>query len=342
MDSNYAVLQVKDGNFRIKNSSLRLISPDPGNGCFNPQNADDLDVEDEIDLDDLPLTFGQRKSGFGLGLGFNNDFFLWIFCQKLGLCCSSDSLFNECEATLYGEVVQAALCRTAGILADIAQLLKLEIWQLIMLVFCSAYMIMIGDVMSWLLRHIGVFYQWLVHGVWDHRKLVILVVVVLFLAPLCALDKIDSLSLTLAASVALAVVFVIVAFVVAAIELDTQSDVLTNFNKDLGIRFSTALNYIVRIVYVFHLVLVFPVTHFSLRQTVDTLFFEGLNPLSESRKRCLALTAVLFGLIYLSSTAVSFGCTFPSLIALRSLSWLMLMLVIIVSIVGVIGNIYGI
>ncbi|KAL0380375.1 UNVERIFIED_CONTAM: Amino acid transporter AVT6E [Sesamum angustifolium] len=150
---------------------------------------------------------------------------------------------------------------------------------------------------------------------------------------------------------------------------DTESDVLTNFDKDLGIRFSTALNYIVRIGYVLHLILVFPVVHFSLRQTVDTLIFEGLNPLSESRKRCLVLTFVILCLIYLGSTtipniwtafkftgattAVSLGFTFPSLIALRLsrvgsglsqveryLSWVMLTLAIIVSIAGVIGNIY--
>ncbi|KAL6539113.1 Amino acid transporter avt6e [Orobanche gracilis] len=152
---------------------------------------------------------------------------------------------------------------------------------------------------------------------------------------------------------------------------DTESDVLTNFDRDLGISFSSALDYIVRIGYIFHLVLVFPVIHFSLRQTVDTLIFEGLNPLSESRKRCLVLTFVLLGLIYLGSTmvpniwtafkftgattAVSLGFTFPSLIVLRLskegnglscmerfLSWLMLTLAIVVGILGVIGNIFSI
>ncbi|XP_057969232.1 amino acid transporter AVT6E [Malania oleifera] len=152
---------------------------------------------------------------------------------------------------------------------------------------------------------------------------------------------------------------------------DTESDVLTNFDKDLGIRFSSALNYIVRVGYIFHLVLVFPVVHFSLRQTVDALVFEGSAPLSESRKRCLVLTVVLLGLVYFGSTmipniwtafkftgattAVSLGFIFPSLIALRLrkqgavlsfgeklLSWLMLILATIVSIVGVIGNIYSI
>ncbi|KAF5932245.1 hypothetical protein HYC85_028416 [Camellia sinensis] len=151
---------------------------------------------------------------------------------------------------------------------------------------------------------------------------------------------------------------------------NTEADVLTNFDKDLGIRFSTALNYIVRVGYIFHLILVFPVIHFSLRQTVDALVFEGSAPLTESRKRSLALTAVLLVLIYFGSTmipsiwtafkftgattAVSLGFTFPALIALKLskqghgltraekfLSWFMLILAITVSVVGVAGNIYS-
>nr|AAN62337.1 CTV.3 [Citrus trifoliata] len=123
---------------------------------------------------------------------------------------------------------------------------------------------------------------------------------------------------------------------------DTESDVLTNFDKDLGIGYSTALNYIVR----------------------------GSAPLLESRKRSLALTGVLLVLIYFGSTmipsiwtafkftgattAVSLGFIFPPLVALRLrkegpglslwekfLSGLMLVLAIVVSFVGVMGNIYS-
>ncbi|CAL5440204.1 unnamed protein product [Camellia sinensis] len=352
----------------------------------------------------------------------------------------------QCKATSYGEVVQAACGKPARILSEICIIVN-NAGVLVV------YLIIMGDVMSGSLRHIGVFDQWLGNGFWDHRKLVILIVVVVFLAPLCALDKIDSLSLTSAASVALAVVFVFVAFVIAIIKLvegtietprltpdfgskkaildllvvipimsnayvchfnvqpiynelqgrspqkmnrvgrittilcvliyastaisgyllfgkNTEADVLTNFDKDLGIRFSTALNYIVRVGYIFHLILVFPVIHFSLRQTVDALVFEGSAPLTESRKRSLALTAVLLVLIYFGSTmipsiwtafkftgattAVSLGFTFPALIALKLskqghgltraekfLSWFMLILAITVSVVGVAGNIYS-
>ncbi|GER39326.1 amino acid transporter family protein [Striga asiatica] len=474
MDSNYSKLDELDGNHRYRNPYSRLIPPDHTDGFSNLQNADDLDAEDGIDLDDLPLIFGERKSGSGLyGAVFNlttsiigaGIMALPATMKVLGLVLGVTLIFLmgilseisvellvrfavQCRAASYGEVVQTALGRTARVLSEICIIVN-NAGVLVV------YLIIIGDVMSGSLHHMGVFDQWFGHhGFWDHRKILILVVLVLLLAPLCSLDKIDSLSGTSAASVALAVVFVIVVFIVAFIKLvegkiepprmspdfgsktaildflvvipimsnayvchfnvqpiynelespspqkmcrvgrittiicvlvyastavagyllfgkDTESDVLTNFDRDLGISFSSALDYIVRIGYVFHLVLVFPVIHFSLRQTVDNLIFEGLNPLSESRKRCLVLTFVLLGLIYFGSTmvpniwtafkftgattAVSLGFTFPSLIALRLgkegnllscveryLSWLMLTLAVIVSVLGVVGNIFSI
>lgn len=149
---------------------------------------------------------------------------------------------------------------------------------------------------------------------------------------------------------------------------DTESDVLTNFDRDLGIRFSLALNYVVRIGYVLHLLLVFPVVHFSLRQTVSALVFK--EPLPQGRVKTLALTAALLGLIYLGSTMIpniwvafkftgattglSLGFIFPCLIALkldnngenltrgeRVLSWMMVSWAVLASIVGVVGNIYS-
>ncbi|KAF8103060.1 hypothetical protein N665_0188s0020 [Sinapis alba] len=346
----------------------------------------------------------------------------------------------------YGEVVQFALGKPARVFSEICIIVNNG-------GFLVVYLIIMGDVMSGSLHHIGVLDQWLGNGFWDHRKVLILVVMVVFLAPLCALNKIDSLSVTSAASVALAVVFVVVCFAVAAVKLvegtvdaprmspdfgskeaildllvvipimtnayvchfnvqpiynelegrtpdkmnrvgrittaicvvvyastavsgyllfgkDTESDILTNFDQDLGIRFSSAVNYIVRVGYILHLVLVFPVIHFSLRETVDTLLFEGSPPLSESKKRSLGLTVILLALIYIGSTmipniwtafkftgatsAVSLGFTFPALIALRlgkqsnslsvverSVSWLMLILAVVVSVVGTLGNIYS-
>jgi amino acid permease len=227
-----------------------------------------------------------------------------------------------CRALSYGEVVHRAMGRPASVVAQICVITN-NAGVLVV------YLIIIGDVMSGSLKHMGVMDQLLGHGEWDNRRMLILLVLVIFLAPLCALDKIDSLSLSSAASVALAVVFVIVSCIIALIKIaqgkismprmgpdfssreamlellvvipimtnayichfnvqpiyyelkeetpqnmykigristllcvvvyaltavsgyllfgeDTESDVLTNFDKNLGIRFSTLLNYIVR------------------------------------------------------------------------------------------------
>ncbi|TKY48048.1 putative sodium-coupled neutral amino acid transporter 11 [Spatholobus suberectus] len=117
-----------------------------------------------------------------------------------------------CKASSYGEVVQHAMGRPARILSEICIIVN-NAGGLVV------YLIIMGDVMSGSVHHLGVFDQLMGNGVWDQRKLVILVIMVVFLAPLCSLDKIDSLSLTSAASVALAVLFVIVAFTVAFIKL---------------------------------------------------------------------------------------------------------------------------
>ncbi|KAB2094119.1 hypothetical protein ES319_A02G134100v1 [Gossypium barbadense] len=484
MDSNYSAipkgsfveLQMQNEPHDFRSQQKSLLSDD-GNRVNHPKviDTDDVDTDVDVDLDDCTLVFSKPNSGSGVSgavfnltttiigagimalpatmkvLGIVLGIFLIILIGILSEI-SVEMLIRfavSCKARSYGEVVQIAMGRTARVLSEICIIVN-NAGVLIV------YLIIMGDVMSGSVRHIGVFDQWLGHGFWDHRKLLVLAVMVVFLAPLCVLDRIDSLSMTSAASVALAVVFVVVCFAVAFIKLiegkieaprmspdfgskmaildllvvipimtnayvchfnvqpiynelegrspqkmnqvgrittvlcvvvyastaisgyllfgkDTEGDVLTNFDRNLGIRFSTALNYIVRVGYILHLVLVFPVIHFSLRQTVDNLVFEGSAPLTESKKRSLALTVILLALIYIGSTmipniwtafkftgattAVSLGFTFPALIALRIsqqeesmslsrvekfLSWLMLILAMIVSIAGIIGNIYTI
>ncbi|CAH9092095.1 unnamed protein product [Cuscuta epithymum] len=475
MDTNYTAVPPKDVfvELQLKEGDFESDIPQE-NGYTEQVNADDLELDDDIDLDNLPLIFGDgNKPGSGIHgavfnltttivgagimalpaamkvLGFILGFVLIILIGILSEM-SVELLIRfsvQCNVTSYGEVVHAALGKTARMLSETCIIVN-NAGVLVV------YLIIIGDVMSGSVHHIGVLDQWLGQGFWDHRKFVVLIFLIFFLAPLCALDKIDSLSLTSGASVALAVIFVIVSFVIAFVKLvegtieiprmapdfgstnaildlfvvipimsnayvchfnvlpiyneleerspekmyrvgrvttvicvlvyvstavsgyllfgkETESDVLTNFDKDLGIPFSAALTYIVRMGYVFHLILVFPVIHFSLRQAVDALFFKDYAPLTESRRRCLALTVVLLGLVYLSSTmvpniwtvfkftgattAVSLGFTFPSLIALqlskegnrlskgeRKLCWLMLVLSIMVSILGVCGNVYSI
>ncbi|XP_062089934.1 amino acid transporter AVT6E [Humulus lupulus] len=481
--NSYVELQTKNDDPRISRSHGKLLPSDEESylGSKNSHGHEFEDVDDfddhsfEFHVDNYPLIVdGSNSSNHGSGVSgavFNLTTsiigagimalpatmkvlglvlgFVLIILMGIVSEISVELLVRFsvlCKASSYGEVVQCALGRPARVLSEICIIVN-NAGVLVV------YLIIMGDVMSGSLHHIGVFDQWLGHGFWDHRKLLILVVLVIFLAPLCALEKIDSLSLTSAASVALAVVFVVVACVVAVIKLvegriqaprmapdfsskeaildllvvipimtnayvchfnvqpiyneledrspqkmnrvgrittvlcvvvyastaisgyllfgkDTESDVLINFDKDLGIRFSSALNYIVRVGYVLHLILVFPVIHFSLRQTVNALVFEKSAPLSESRKRSLALTVVLLALIYIGSTmvpniwtafkftgattAVSLGFIFPSLIALRLsrkgeslsvgeklLSWMMLIMAGTVSIVGVIGNVYS-
>uniref|UniRef100_M4F278 Amino acid transporter transmembrane domain-containing protein n=1 Tax=Brassica campestris TaxID=3711 RepID=M4F278_BRACM len=479
MDSSYSVIS-KNSNVELQKQTSKLLPPsdeesfvndfDDTRSLVGDQEADDLD----FDISNYPLVNGKSSQGgsgihgavfnlttsiigagimalpatmkvLGLVLGFVLIILMAILSEiSVELLIRFSVLY---ESRSYGEVVQFAMGRSARVLSEICIIVN----NGGVLVVC---LVIMGDVMSGSLHHIGVLDQWLGNGFWDHRKVLILIVMVVFLAPLCALNKIDSLSVTSAASVALAVVFVVVCFAVAAIKLvegtidtprlspdfsskeaildllvvipimsnayvchfnvqpiynelegrsphkmnrvgrittaicvvvyastaisgyllfgvATEADILTNFDKDLGIRFSSAVNYVVRIGYILHLVLVFPVIHFSLRETVNTLLFEGSPPLSESKKRSLGLTLILLALIYIGSTmipniwtafkftgatsAVSLGFTFPALIALRlgkqsntlsfverSVSWLMLILAVVVSIVGTVGNVYSI
>ncbi|KAE8680843.1 putative Tetratricopeptide repeat-like superfamily protein [Hibiscus syriacus] len=458
-------------------SQQRWLFPDDGNWeneLMIPRDTDDDDFDADIDDYTLLLSKPHKESGIpgavfnltttiiGAGmmalpatmkvLGIVLGLALMIVIGILSEI-SAEMLVKYavlCKAKSYGEVVEVAMGRTARVLSEICIIIN-NAGVLVV------YLIIIGDVMSGSVHHHhhGVLDQWLGYGFWDHRKILVLVIMVFFLAPLCSLNRIDSLSTTSAASVALAVVFVIICLgaaftrviegkskspnmsldfesrktimdllvVIPVIsnayvchfnvqpvynELEgrspqkmnkvvrittticimvyastatsgyllfgqqTESDILTNFDKNLGIRYSTALNYIVRVGYVLHLVLVFPVIHFSLRETVDNLVFNGSAPLVESKRRSSALTAVLLVLIYLGSTvipniwtafkytgattAVSLGFTFPALIALRlgeedkglslrlsmgqkCLSWSMLILAVIVSVAGTVGNI---
>ncbi|CAK9150140.1 unnamed protein product, partial [Ilex paraguariensis] len=373
---------------------------------------DDLHDDDlGLEFDNLPLLAGANKSGSGIyGAVFNlttsvigaGIMALSATMKVLGLILgivliilmgillevSVELLVRfsvQCKASSYGEVVQAALCRTARVLSEICIIVN-NAGVLVV------YLIIMGDVMSDSFHHLLLsFSKGKLRrskndsGFWVNQTILDLLVVIPIMsnAYVCHFNvqpiynELEGCSPEMMNRVGrITTVLCVLVYASTAIAgyllfgKDTESDVLTNFDKDLGIRFSTALNYIVRFGYIFLLVIVFSVIHFSLRQTVDALVFEGSAPLAESRKRCLALTVLLLGLIYLGSTmitniwtafkftgattAVSLGFTFPSLTALRLskqkngltkgenfLSWLMLILAVIVSIVGVIGNIYS-
>lgn len=344
----------------------------------------------------------------------------------------------------YGETVQGACGSIGRKLAEICIIVNNGGILIV-------YLIIIGEVLSGSKtgNHEGFLDQLAGnHGWWSNRSLIIFLTLVLVLAPLCFLKRIDSLRFSSAVSILLAVVFVVLSTCIALVKLamgdlamprllpdpssvldllvvipimtnafichfnvhpiycelrnrspaamnkvgristllcvvvysmtaisgyllfgdSTASDVLTNFDKNLGIRYSSILNALIRVGYVIHLMLVFPVIHFSLRQTVE-LFFFPLAP--ESSRRFVCITMLQLTLTYLGSafipniwiafqftgatTGLSLGFIFPALVGIRwwkflnvgsrkrrvifIFSWSMLVMAVIVSFIGVTGNI---
>ncbi|CAI5513187.1 unnamed protein product [Closterium sp. Naga37s-1] len=84
----------------------------------------------------------------------------------------------------------------------------------------------------------------------------------------------------------------------------TYADVLANFDSDLGIPGSRYLNDIVRLFYALHLMLVFPVIHFSLRSTVGFVLFPHSVPLKHDPCGYIFTTVLLLGAILVASLYV--------------------------------------
>ncbi|GJP55031.1 hypothetical protein CLOM_g14019 [Closterium sp. NIES-68] len=84
----------------------------------------------------------------------------------------------------------------------------------------------------------------------------------------------------------------------------TYADVLANFDTDLGIPGSCYLNDIVRLFYALHLMLVFPVIHFSLRSTVGSVLFPRSAPLKHDPCGYIFTTVLLLGAILAASLYV--------------------------------------
>ncbi|KAL3636166.1 Amino acid transporter avt6a [Castilleja foliolosa] len=113
----------------------------------------------------------------------------------------------------------------------------------------------------------------------------------------------------------------------------TLDDVLSNFDKNLGIPFSSQLNDAVRVSYALHLMLVFPVLFYPLRLNLDGLLFPSSVPLVDDNVRFGLLTIGLVSVVFLganfipsiwdafqftgATSAVCLGFIFPALIALR-------------------------
>eukprot|EP01018_Ginkgo_biloba_P036703 Gb_40430 [translate_table: standard] len=148
----------------------------------------------------------------------------------------------------------------------------------------------------------------------------------------------------------------------------TMDDVLANFDTNLGVPYSALLNDVVRMTYVVHLMLVFPLIFFALRLNLDGLLFPSARPLVSDTKRFILISTGLIAFIFLGATfipsiwdafqftgataAVCIGFIFPAAIALRDthgistkkdkyLSLFMIILAILSSSIAIFSDIYG-
>lgn len=84
----------------------------------------------------------------------------------------------------------------------------------------------------------------------------------------------------------------------------TLDDVLANFDSNLGIPYSSLFNDAVRVSYVLHLMLVFPIVFQALRLNMDGLLFPSARPLSYDNRRFGGLTAALLAVIFLAANFI--------------------------------------
>ncbi|XP_021736710.1 amino acid transporter AVT6B-like [Chenopodium quinoa] len=147
----------------------------------------------------------------------------------------------------------------------------------------------------------------------------------------------------------------------------TASDVLSNFDSNLGIPYSSVLNAMVRLSYAAHIVLVFPVVFYALRLNFYGLVYNSAIPLtSDTRKSAFAIITlililvILLGAIFIPSIWVAFQFTgatagalilfiFPASIVLRDhlgistrrdkiISWGLIILAVFSDLVAIYSN----
>lgn len=113
----------------------------------------------------------------------------------------------------------------------------------------------------------------------------------------------------------------------------TLDDILSNFDTDLGIPYSSILNDTVRVSYAAHVMLVFPIVFYPLRLNLDGLVFPRGRPLAEDNARFSMITAGLITLVFMganfipsiwvafqftgATAAVCLGFIFPAAITLK-------------------------
>ncbi|XP_008790269.1 amino acid transporter AVT6A-like [Phoenix dactylifera] len=151
---------------------------------------------------------------------------------------------------------------------------------------------------------------------------------------------------------------------------ETMDDVLANFDADLGFpTYGALLSGIVRVSYVLHLMLVFPIIFYSLRLNLDGLLFPLAIPLTYDGQRFAAITVGLMGAVFCganfvpsiwdafqftgATAAVAIGFIFPAAVALRDvyevmtrkdkvLACFMILLAVSSSTIAISSDIYGI
>ncbi|XP_019156665.1 PREDICTED: sodium-coupled neutral amino acid transporter 5-like [Ipomoea nil] len=149
----------------------------------------------------------------------------------------------------------------------------------------------------------------------------------------------------------------------------TLDDVLANFDGDLKIPYSSMIDDLVRVSYVIHLILVFPIVFFSLRLNLDGLLFPHSIPIAYDNRRFYTVTAVLMCFVFLgancvpsiwdafqftgATATVSVGFIFPAAIALKDphgvatkndkvMSWIMIVTAVFSNTVAICCDIYNI
>eukprot|EP00250_Pteridium_aquilinum_P003850 c14125_g2_i1 orf=277-1626(-) len=149
----------------------------------------------------------------------------------------------------------------------------------------------------------------------------------------------------------------------------TLSDVLLNFDTDLGVPYGTILADIVRVGYAIHLMLVFPLLNFALRLNVDGLICPRAGALSLDTRRFWILTSCLIALTFVgasfipdiwdafqltgSTSSVCIGFVFPASLVLRDVqgiasrreklvAWFMVILAAGASVIALTGDVYDI
>ena len=113
----------------------------------------------------------------------------------------------------------------------------------------------------------------------------------------------------------------------------TISDVLSNFDSNIGIPYGFVINDIVRVCYACHIILIFPIIFYPLRLNLDGLLFPSAMTFASDNQRFAFISAlltviVLLGAIFIPSIWVAFqfcgatvgillGFVFPASITLK-------------------------